>query len=232
VSSFARLVGFFVLAWVLLAVLQTLPVVGRFFQGLFGFWLVLIALSLFLTRMAQAGRRRAMLESEIRALGNVDSAHNQGKLGSLLLAHGRVKQAVAHLERAAAGEPGRAEWHYRLGQAELLAGRPAAAIAPLERAVEIEEEHAYGGVQLALAEACTALGRFPEALERLRVFERNHGPSPESAYRRGQALKKQGEHRAAKRAFAEVAALARTSARYQRKDHGRWVLRAQLARIF
>jgi tetratricopeptide (TPR) repeat protein len=232
VSSFARLLGFFVLAWILVEVLQALPVVGSYFHGLLGFWLVLIALSVLSGRLARAGRRRAKLESEIRALGNVDSAHNQGKLGSLLLAHGRVKPAVVHLERAAQGEPERAEWHYRLGQAQLQAGRPEAAIGPLERAVALDEEHAYGGVQLALAEACTALGRFPEALERLRVFERNHGPSPESAYRRGQALKKQGEHGAAKRAFAEVAALARSSARYQRKHHGRWVLRAQLSRLF
>jgi tetratricopeptide (TPR) repeat protein len=226
------MLGFFALAWLLLSVLQRLPGIGGLFHGFFALWLVLIGLSLGLGRLAAAARRRRRLESDIRALGNVESAHNQGKLGSLLLAQGRAAQAVEHLERAAAGEPERAEWHYRLGQARLQANRPAEALAALERAAGIEEEHAYGGVQLVLAQAHQALGRFPEALERLRVFEKNHGPSPESAYRRGQALKKSGAKSEAARAFEEVAALARTSARYQKKEHGRWVLRAQLARLF
>jgi len=231
VNPFVRMVGFFALAWVLTSVLQALPGIGFLFRGFFAFWLVLIALSLGLERLARAARRRRRLDSELRALGNVESAHNQGKLGSLLLAHGRPARAVEPLRRAGEGEPETAEWHYRLGQALLRLGRTEEALAPLERAAAIDAEHAYGGVQLSLSEACLELGRWDAALEHLATFERNHGPSPESACRRGLALKGAGRRDEARRAFSEVSALARASARYQRKDHRRWVVRAHLAKL-
>ena len=230
-SSFLRMLGFFLLAWVLLGVLQTLPGIGGLFRGFFAFWFVLIGLSVAFERGSRWLLRRRKLESELRALGNVESPHNQGKLGSLLLAHGRAGEALEALERATEGEPDVAEWHYRLGQALLARDRGQEAVAALERAAAIDEEHAYGGVQLALAEAHQALGQYERALERCATFERNHGPSPESAYRRGLALRGSGDKAGSARAFEQVARLAEDGPRYQRRDNGRWVRRARLARL-
>ena len=225
------MLGFFGLAWVLMSVLRGLPGIGFLFRGFFAFWFVLIGLSLVLERTTRALSTRRKLESEVRSLGNVESPHNQGKLGSLLLAKGRSRRALEHLERAAAGEPQVAEWHYRLGRALLEERRPEQAVAALERAEALDPEHAYGGVQLSLAEGHQALGQAEQALQHLLTFERNHGPNPESAFRRGQALRAAGQREQARAAFSEVGALARSGPRYQSRDHAKWSLRALLARL-
>ena len=62
-------------------------------------------------------------------------------------------------------------------------------------------------------------------------FERFHGPTPESAYRRGRALKALGRRDEAGSAFEEVATLAKQSAKYQKKDSAGWVMRAWFARL-
>ena len=74
--------------------------------------------------------------------------------------------------------------------------------------------------------ACTAA----RAAARER-FERNHGPNPESAYRRGLALRQLGRKDDAARALAEVGDLAGKTVGFQKKGVWTWVLRAQLARI-
>jgi len=61
-------------------------------------------------------------------------------------------------------------------------------------------------------------------------FDINHGPSPESAYRRGVALKKSGRAADARESFRHVGQLAERAARFQKKQQRGWVLRAWLAR--
>lgn len=190
-----------------------------------------ILVSVLASKAGVALLARRKLESEMRALGNVDSPHNQGKLGSLLLAHGRAARALPHLERAVAGEPESAEWKYRLGRALIELRRPEEAIAPLEGAAAIDEEHAYGGVQLALSQARLDAGDPQGALTALEVFERNHGENPESAYRRGLAHRAADRKDEARAQFARVPELARQGARFQRDEHRRWVLRAFFARL-
>ncbi len=229
--SLLRLVGFFVLVLVILRLLRLVPVIGGFFHGIFAFWIVAIGLSLLLNQLGTRALRARRTNLQVRELGHVDSPHNEGKLGSLLLAGGRVRQALAHLEKAVAGEPDSAEWHYRLGTALLQRGRAPAAVESLRRASEIDEEHGYGRVQLQLSEGLLATGDAAGALACLDVFDRNHGPNPESAYRRGLALKRSGERDEARASFARVSELARGGVRYQRRDNQRWALRAFLARL-
>jgi tetratricopeptide (TPR) repeat protein len=226
-----RLAGFFVCVFALVALLRVVPGIGGWFGGFWSYWLVAIALSYALTHAGVRLASRRRLSAQLRALGDVESAHNQGKLGALLLAHGRAGRAVAHLERAAAGEPDVPEWSYRLGQALTARGRPREAVAALERASALDEEHAYGGVQLALAAARESAGDREGALLALAVFERNHGPSPESAYRRGRALRAAGRRDEARAAFDEAVELARRAARFQRARNRRWALRARLAKL-
>ena len=106
----ARLAGFFVTVFVLVALLRALPGVGAWFGGFWSFWLVAIALAWALTHLTVRWNSRRRLASQMRALRDVESAHNQGKLGVLLLAHGRAARALPHLERAVAGEPDVPEW--------------------------------------------------------------------------------------------------------------------------
>jgi tetratricopeptide (TPR) repeat protein len=226
-----RLVAFIVLAMVLSRVLGVLPLVGPLFArtGIFGVWLTALLLSFAATRYGERALRRRRDRAELRRLETVDNAHNHGKAGALLLARGDARKALPHLERAAVGEPGSAEWQFRLGSALLLLRRPAEARGALLRCVALDPEHAYGAAQLRLAEALTLVKEPALALPVLDAAERNHGPSPELAYRRGKALKALGRRAEAKASFAQVARLAAEVPAFQRGAARGFVLRAWLA---
>lgn len=227
-----RLLGFFVAVFALLALLRQVPIVASIVSVPFlGFW---VSAALVSALAAKGGAflvdRRRDRDAE-RRLGAVDTPHNRGKLGSHFLARGRPKLALPHLEAAAAGEPEVAEWRFRLGQARLASGDAAGARAALAATVELEEGHAYGQALLRLAEAELAAQDAPASLATLERFERNHGPSPESAYRRGRALARLGRKDEARAALGEVGELARAAARYQRREGAGWLWRAFLARL-
>ena len=138
-----RLIGFFILVFMLMGILQHVPIVGAVFRIPFlGFWVTAILLSVVLSRLAVRTVDRRRFTSLQRQLGAVETPHNQGKLGMLLLNQGQYRRAIPQLQRACEGEPDSAEWHYRLGCALLGARRPEDAIAtrrpartvqPLER---------------------------------------------------------------------------------------------------
>lgn len=224
------MLGFFAGSVVLLLVLQRLPGIGGLFRGFFGFWLAAILFSVLAERVASLLAARQRFQRATADLGHVESAYNQGKLGSLLLSAGKSAAAVEPLRRACAGEPESAEWAYRLGLALLATDRADEALEALQRALALNTEHAYGEVHLALARAHLALRRDEAALATLARYEREHGPSPESAYHRGVALRMGGDRSAAKLAFREVGELASRAARFQRKAQSRWVWKAWLAR--
>jgi tetratricopeptide (TPR) repeat protein len=226
-----RLVGFFVATIVLLNVLRTIPWIGELFHGLIGFWVVAILVSLVASKAADAGLSRRRLQNAIRALGAVDRPHNHGKLGLLFASHGKYARALPHLDLAVQGEPGFTEWHYRRGLALLELGRPAEAIEALETADALSPEHAYGGIPLTLARARLAQGDTAAALAALELFDRNHGPSPESAFWRGRVLRRAGRSEEARQSFREVALLAAQGAKFQHKRHRGLVWRAWLARV-
>lgn len=227
-----RLLGFFVLVLVVLQLLRLVPVLGVPFRiPLLGFWLSAILVGAGLSKLAADALDRRRQRALERRLGAVDTPHNRGKLGTLLLTQGRAARALPHLEAAAAGESETAEWHYRLGIARLALRRNAEALAAFERAAALDPDHAYGAVWLRLAEAARANGDPERALEVLGRFERERGATPESAFRRGRALRSAGRRGEARAAFAEVPALARGLAAYQRKDAVGWVARAFLARL-
>jgi Flp pilus assembly protein TadD len=228
-----RVVGYFILVFVVLYVLRHVPGIGELFRIPFlGFIIASALVSLAIswsTVRAMDSRRARVLESHLR--GTVETPHNQGKLGTLLLAQGRARKSIPHLERAVAGEPEIAEWSYRLGTAFLRARRHGDAVTALSRAAELDEEHAYGSVLLRLAQAQRAAGDGEGSLTTLQRFERNHGPNPESAFRRGLALKTLGRKVEARAAFSEVSKLAAHAARFQRKEQRGFVVRALLERM-
>lgn len=227
-----RLIGFFLLVFAACFVLRELPVVGALFRIHFlGFWLSAILVSAALSRVAVALVDRRKLRSHERTLGAVQTPHNQGKLGVLLSGMGRYQRALEALERAAAGEPDVAEWHYRLGLAYLQSGRAADAAQALNRALAVRSDHAYGQPYLRLAEAEARAGVPERSLSALQSFESTYGATPESAYRRGLALRQLGQSAEARQAMGEVPLLWRNLARYQRKGAWRFPLLAFINRF-
>mgnify|MGYP001609328133 CR=1 FL=1 len=226
-----RIIGFFIGVVLLLRVLQAVPFIGALFHGMLGFWLGAIVLALLASAVTEWFVQRRKLEHSTRALGHVESPHNQGKLGSLLAAHGKYARALPCLEFASAGEPEVAEWHYRRGTTLSALRRNDDALVALERAATIDEEHAYGGVQLALAEVYARRGNSERVLSALERFDRNHGPNPESCYRRAVELKRLGRRDQARACLRQVGELAAHAARFQRKANRAWVLKALLARV-
>lgn len=227
-----RLLGFFVGVILLLQLLQLLPGIGWLFHGLIGFWLAAILLSAILARVAARLTARQRLRARLRELGTVDSPHMQGKLGVLLLAHGYRTKALEPLEAAVAAEPEVPEWRYRLGVALLELGRTEEARPHLEAVAVSDEEFAYGGVQLHLAEAVTELRDGERALGALATFDRNHGPNAESVFRRGKALASLGRRDEAKAAYREVEEVAREAVKFKKASQREWVARARLAAWF
>lgn len=227
-----RLVGYFALVFVALYVFRHIPVLGELFRiPLLGFIvaaaLVSAGISWYAVHALDARRARAM----VSRLGAVDTPHNQGKLGSFVLAQGRPRKAIPHLERAVAGEGESAEWNYRLGCAYLAGRRPAEAARVLEASTRIDPDHAFGAAQLRLSEAHLRAGAADRALQAVQRFEDERGANPESAYRRGNALLRLGRKAEARAAFTEVARLAADSARFQRAQQRSYTLLAFLRRL-
>ncbi|HED64185.1 MAG TPA: tetratricopeptide repeat protein [Planctomycetes bacterium] len=232
-SAVLRLIGFFVLVFVVRSLLVHVPVIGPLFArtGWIGLWLTAMLLSFVFGRVGERMVRVQRDRAEVRRLLAVDSPHAHGKVGALLLAQGRARAATPHLERAVQGEPDAAEWHYRLGLALSARGERTRAIEELRRALEIDPERGYGTARMRLAQALFEAGEAERSLAELETFERLHGPTPESAYRRARALRVLGRREKARAALDEVGTLAREAARYQKGGAAKWVARAALARI-
>lgn len=227
-----RLLGFFVVVLLVLQVLRHVPLLGAVFQIPFvGFWLAAVLVSAGGSKLAADWVDRRKQRALERQLGTVDTPHNLGKLGALLVAQRRYRRALDYLDRAIDGEPETAEWPYRKGIALIGLSRHAEAVEALEACTAINEDHAYGGAQLRLAQAQLAVGEAGAALAILERFELSHGKSPESAYRRGLSLKGLDRAQEARAALAEVSELARQVTGYQKRGAWKWVLRASWARV-
>lgn len=230
----ARLLIFFASVFVLTGFLAQLPFIGALFRIPFlGFWFTAVLVSAVAAKLGteavDAGARRRLE----RSLGAVDTPHHKGKLGALLLSQGKARRAVPLLEEASAGDPSSLELRYRLGEARLGAGGdPLSSLEALDSVLRVDEEYAYGGVMLRSVEAARSAGQHESALERVARFERNHGPTPESAMLRARTLRAMGNAPAAGRAFDEIVPLAAASGRKAASRTWTWRLRTMIARRF
>jgi len=228
-----RFLGYFFLVFVAMIVLRQVPIIGGVFRiPLFGFFLSAAVVSALVARGGLFLSERHRIGRDIREIGAVDTPHNRGRLGRLYLLNGRPRVAVGHLEAAVEGEPDEVEWQYRLGDALASSRQHTRAIQAFERAAELNEQHAYGQVLTKLANSHRASGDPDSALAVLDRFEVLHGPTPESACRRGLCLKALGRKDEASRALASVGALVAQAAKYQRAEAYRWGFKAALARLF
>jgi len=228
-----RFLGYFLAVMAALVVLREVPVVGAIFRiPVLGFFAAAAVVSAVVARAGTWYGARRRLARQVRELGQVETPAMRGKLGRLLLQSGRPREAVAPLEEAAAGDPESAEWRYRLGQARLESGDLAGGLAGLEEALALDERHAYGEVMLRASEARRRAGDAAGALAAAERFEALQGPSPRSAYRRGEALRDLGRGDEARAAFEAVGRLAREVPGYQRREALGWSARALRARLF
>ena len=229
-----RLLGFIALTIVVYYLLTWIPFIGGLAGAvpILGIFLAAAIVSRLLAKWGNVALDRRREKSLMRELGAVDTPHNQGKLGLLLLKQNQYKRAIPLLEEVVQTEPNSADWNYRLGSAYLGAKQGEQAVATLARSVELEEEHAYGSAMMRLAEAKLLLGDGEGSLEALARVDFNHGPGPECAYRKGLAYKALGRKSEASMAFATVGQFASQAAGYQKKDATLWTFRAALSRLF
>ena len=228
-----RFLAYFATIFVVWQVLAHAPLVGWIFRiPLLGFFATAALVGAVGRYWAEGALARRRMQALKRQLGGVETPHNLGKLGSFLESDRQWRAAIPHLEQATLGEPESAEWHWRLGHCLLESGEFARAAEELRAAAAIDEEHAYGSVLMMLSEAQRKMGDLDLALSTLERFERNHGPNPESAYRRGRVLAQLGRKEEASQAYGSVSELARSAARYQRKTFRGYALKAFLARTF
>ena len=101
---------------------------------------------------------------------NPDSWMAQNNLGALLLASGRVEEAIPHYEKALELDPAVGETHFNLGNALARVGRTDDAIEHYQRALELEPRlagpHAdLGSILLDRGQISEAIIHFRQALE-------------------------------------------------------------------
>ena len=188
--SMLRLLGFIALTLGVFYLLTWIPFIGDLAGAvpILGIFLAAAIVSRLLAKWGSVALDRRKEKALMRELGAVDTPHNQGKLGLLMLKQNQYKRAIPLLEEVVRVEPDSADWNYRLGSAYLGAKQDEQAVATLARSVELEEEHAYGAAMMRLAEAKLMLGDAEGSLEALERVDLNHGPGPECAYRKGARL--------------------------------------------
>lgn len=227
-----QLLGFFLLTFGVLWFLRQIPGLGAIFGiPLLGFFLSAILVSAFFAWAGSGAVDRRRFRRAALQFGSVETPHNQGKLGSLMLAAGRARSAAEYLARAVAGEPESLEWRYRYGLALLRSGRPAEAARELALVAERNEEYAYGEMLLRLAEAQQAVDEPARALDALERHRRSQGDTPEALYRRAIALRALRRGDEARAELARVGAVASKRAQYQKRSDARWVLFSWLRRF-
>jgi tetratricopeptide (TPR) repeat protein len=231
-SAMLRLIGFFLLVFAAMFVLRELPVVGGIFRiPLLGFYITAILVSVVGARLAARAADRSKQRRLARQLGDVDTPYNRGKLGLLLLQQGRAAKAVPHLAAALEADPVSEEFQYRLGLALLQSGESERSAEQLEALVARNEDYAYGAALLALSNARFEAGSARGALDAIEQHDRSFGPTPESCYHRGRALRAIGDRGGAARAFESIGSLASKLPAYQRRAATKWWFKAQLAKL-
>ncbi|MFT6362388.1 MAG: tetratricopeptide (TPR) repeat protein [Planctomycetota bacterium] len=170
-------------------------------------------------------------DAQVRGLGNVDTANNQGKLGALLLDRGKFKAALEHLLIAKEGQPESSEWDYGLGRAYMGLGQFAQAAEHFQSVAAIDAAYGYGRVLLGLAEARLECDQTDIALQALDRHDSDRGATPESALLRGLVFKKLGLKAEARAAFESVSGLAKNLPASYRKSAFPFQVRAFFARI-
>ena len=228
-----RLLGFFVLVFLTQKVLRVIPVVGDWIGalGIFGFWIIALFVGWYQEALGTRLMAKRRFDAQVRGLGNVDTANNQGKLGALLLDRGKYKAALRHLLVAKQGQPESSEWDYGLARAYLGLGQYVEAAEHFQAVAAIDAAYGYGRVLLGLAEARLECDQTDIAMQALDRHDSDRGATPESALLRGLVFKKLGLTAEARAAFESVSGLAKDLPVSYRKSAFPFQVRAFFARL-
>lgn len=112
-----------------------------------------------------------------------DFAEARNALGILLLAEGRLEDAVTQFQWATASEPDRPWYHYHLALAWLAQGNVGFATPALNRAIELDPE--MNDARRTLMESYIALGRWDRATQQLEALKRRQRPDARLFYAEG-----------------------------------------------
>lgn len=231
----ARLILFFLVTIITLSLLRSVlggvPIIGALLHiPLISFWLVAILVSVMASKGAAWSLDRRRERAMLRSMGAVETPYAKGKLAGVLLKQGRSRRAMPLFQEAAQGEPDRVEWQLGLGRARRDLGDVAGAGEAFDAALKIDPTAGYGAAALGAAACAQEQGDGERALECVRICEREHGPSPESAYRRGRALVVLGRREEARAAMGEVAGLVSNAPGRRKTQDLVWAVKARLSR--
>lgn len=197
---------------------------------LLSFWFVAILLSVLASKGAAWSLDRRRERAMLRSMGAVDTPYSKGKLAGVLQSQGRHRRALPLFEGAVEGEPDRVEWQLGLGRARRSLGDVVGAGEAFEAALRIDPAAGYGAAALGAAACAQEGGDGERALECVGICEREHGASPESAYRRGRALAVIGRRDEARAALDEVAGLVSKVPGRRKTQDLVWAVKARLAK--
>ena len=143
-----------------------------------------------------------------------------------MFARGKFKEAEASYRASLQRDPGDTDAMAHLGQCLMRLGRPSEARPLLEQVLATDPRHDYGHTQMALAEACTALGDIPAALAAWEQVNRNHG-YPRARVQHAELLASRGQRDAAFALAKEVLEDDEHAPRFQRSRDKEWIRRAR-----
>jgi tetratricopeptide (TPR) repeat protein len=131
-----------------------------------------------------------------------DLAHAHSNLGLYLVAAGRADEALTHLERAVAAEPGDPRWQVNLAAALVSKGDLAQARAVLERA--LAQSGSLAAAHGTLAVIALKEGRAEEALSHAERGASLHPGNPQLEVHVAEALAAVGRHEEAIAAYRRI----------------------------
>ena len=170
------------------------------------------------------GRRVRRLEEQLRV--NPSNLVARRAVAELWMAWRQPLRALVHLAIARAREPDDLELRLLEGQCQARAGRHPDAADTLLIIVRRDPRFRYGEPALAAAASLTAMRRWPEAEEALRVGLAANSSCVEAHVRLAQLRDRQGDADGAARELRAARQLYRELPRFRRRHQRRWYLRA------
>ena len=171
-------------------------------------------------------KQRARIREIQARIHHLDHARDHLDLADALFARGEFKKAEASYRASLHRDPGDTDAMAHLGQCLMRLGRPSEARPLLTRVLASDPRHDYGHTQMALAEACTALGDVPAAIAAWEEVNRNHG-YPRARVQHAELLASRGQREDALALAREVLEDDEHAPRFQRSRDKEWIRRAR-----
>ncbi len=175
-----------------------------------------------------AGNRKKIREL-LAQIHHLDKAHHHSQLGDVYFQQGKLEKAEASYRAALERDAEDRDTRSHLGQCLLRMGKPAEARPLLEGVCREDSKHDYGYTMMAYAEALTALGEIPQAVEVWKQVNEHHSYT-RARVQLADLYIQRGEMPLAKPLLDEVLIEDPHTPAFQRKRDRVWVRRAKALR--